>query len=80
MNKIKEANAKISKLIAQAEALISEAEAIADETGASFSFSVAYGMGGSYQGRGDKVAPEGVDVDDWESSNEVGWFPSSQSC
>lgn len=81
-SEIQAANKKISKLIAEAEAKIKEAEHLADSVGTSFSFSVAYGMGGSYVGKHIPVEGEEEETEEWESSDEdqEGWYPSSQSC
>lgn len=70
----KEIQAKIKVHTDAAYASIAEACKIADEYGASFSFDVAYGMGGSYQGGPDDGK------EDWEDDREIGWFPSSQGC
>src|ERR1039457_885800 len=83
---IQAANVKISKLIAEAAAKIKEAEHLADTVGTSFSFSVAYGMGGSYVGKHIPVEEEREESEEWEPSwessdeDEEGWYPSSQSC
>ncbi len=72
--RIKDANDKIGALISEAEAKISEAEKIANEAGVTFSFSVAYGMGGTY-------FPPKIKEDDeeWEPS-DTGWVSSSAQC
>lgn len=44
-------NEQITKLVNEAYAAIHKAEEIADEYGEGFSFSLAYGMGGYYEGR-----------------------------
>ena len=64
-----EAAAKIADLVAQAHNAINEAESLADEHKLDFSFSVAYGMGGTYYPAGHKYG--------W---TEEGWNPSSHSC
>lgn len=51
-------------------ACIKEAEKIADEAGVSFSFDLAYGMGGYY------TPPKLAD----EDYGEVGWNSSSSRC
>lgn len=60
---------KIDALTKLAHAAIGEAETLADEYEIEFSFSVAYGMGGTY-GRS------------WDASSdsEFEWQSSSQSC
>lgn len=79
-----EENRKVGyKLIAEkteaARKLIKEAEEIANNTGCSFIFSVAYGMGGSYYPK-----PTGnpiVDADgDHRYDEEHGWVSSSANC
>lgn len=72
----KEANAKISKKLAEATALIRECEAIADEFGVEFHWDgPEYGMGGYY-------TPdfEHSDEESWYNSDETGWQASSHSC
>jgi hypothetical protein len=64
-----EAVARIAVLVVAAEKNIREAEVLADEHGLDFSFSPAYGMGGTYYGEGHKY--------EWV---EHGWNPSSMSC
>ena len=57
----------------QVKDFIAEAEKIADEYGVQFSFSLEYGMGGTYY-------PTSTNDDrDWDESNE-GWVSSSNSC
>jgi len=63
-----EAVAEIANLTEAAYEAIRKAEALADEYGVDFSFSVSYGMGGSYIS---KKTPE------WD---EEGWVSSSQNC
>lgn len=68
------ANEKIEALLREARVKISEAEAIADETGETFNFDLAYGMGGSYY-------PEKyVESNDWMDSDDTGWVSSSAQC
>lgn len=47
---IKEANAQIAKLVAEAYAALETAEAVADKYNLVFDFDPAYGMGGYYDG------------------------------
>lgn len=68
----KEAMKKISALTGEARNLIREAEEIAKEAKVSFSFDVAYGMGGTY-------VPEGAE-DGYMNNGESGWQASSHSC
>jgi hypothetical protein len=68
-----EANAKISEHLAAAYASINEAETLAVEHGLSFSFEVAYGMGGSFSGS--EYGQPGEFGDEFD-----GWYASSQSC
>ena len=62
---------QIDDLVKEAHKKIQEAEKIADEHQETFSFDLAYGMGGTY-------FPEGWD-DSWDSSEE-GWVSSSAMC
>lgn len=74
-NTRKTADKQISDLLSQARSLITQAEDIADENGVTFSFSLEYGMGGTYY-------PHGREDDgdhEWESSYE-GWVSSSSQC
>jgi len=68
-----EAAKAISEKVSEAYAAINAAESIADEYKLDFNFSVAYGMGGYYNGD-----PEDRDDDDDEMND--GWSPSSQGC
>jgi hypothetical protein len=61
--------AKIAELVQQAYDALNEAESVADEHKLDFSFSPAYGMGGTYYPAGHEYK--------WV---EEGWNPSSQSC
>jgi non-ribosomal peptide synthetase component E (peptide arylation enzyme) len=65
-----EAKKAIEDKIQAAYALINEAEEIADKYKLSFGFSVAYGMGGYYDG----------DPENRSEYSEDGWYASSQSC
>lgn len=65
----------IATYVAQAYAAIAEAQKLADETGVTFSFSVNYGMGGTYY----PAKKTDEDDGDWSSSSE-GWISSSESC
>ena len=72
-NTRKTADQQIADLLSQARSLISQAENIADENGVTFSFSLEYGMGGTYY-------PHGLENDhEWESSFE-GWVSNSSQC
>lgn len=79
MNK-KTANEKISVLVKEAKEKIREAEKIATEAGVSFSFSVAYGMGGEFVADPEEIA----DIrryDSWKfEDGKPAWYASSQSC
>ena len=67
------ATTRIEECKARAMAAIAEAEKIADEYCVQFSFSLEYGMGGTYY-------PTSTNDDrDWDESNE-GWVSSSNSC
>jgi hypothetical protein len=72
----KAAYEKIAELVKQAHEKIKEAEGLADEHGCEFSFSLEYGMGGTYY---PKQKPDTEDADRWESSDE-GWVSSSARC
>jgi hypothetical protein len=74
----REAMVLIEEKTNQANELIIEAQKIADKFGLEFSFTVAYGMGGYYCGKGSE---------DWEEtsySSDYGktgyWMPSSKNC
>ena len=72
-NTRKTADKQITDLLSQARSLITQAENIADENGITFTFSLEYGMGGTYY-------PHGRENDhEWESSFE-GWISSSSQC
>lgn len=74
-NTRKTADKQISDLLSQARSLITQAEGIADDNGVTFSFSLEYGMGGTYY-------PHGREDDgdhEWDSSYE-GWVSSSSQC
>jgi hypothetical protein len=67
---------RIAAKVKEAEDAIKAAEQIADEHQVSFSFTPAYGMGGSYYPK--KV--EGVERENnWWGSDE-GWVSSSRNC
>lgn len=44
----KEAQTRVNAIKTEIDKLVTEAEKLCDETGASFSLNIAYGMGGSY--------------------------------
>lgn len=74
--KRKEAQEKIAELTNQAEKLIDEATLIADGAGISFSWDLAYGMGGSYE-------PIGSTDWDWGANTirkQGEWVSSSSQC
>lgn len=73
---IKKASEQISELVADAYDNIKRAQELADAHGLEFSFDLAYGMGGTYIGKGYSERTG----NDWYSSNEGEWRPSSQSC
>ncbi len=70
--KKKEALKNIAEKTKLAMELIKECTKIADEAKVSFSFDIAYGMGGTY--RGDPETRRGEDYHD------DGWHASSYSC
>lgn len=78
-DEIRQKTAELNDIVNKIEELIASAETLADEYGLNFSLSPAYGMGGSFQGRGTLIN------DDFESSDEYnednyGWTSSSQNC
>lgn len=75
--KKRRASAQVSGLVQEAYNKLHEAEKIANEYGIVFSFSPAYGMGGTYYPpRNDDYN----DSDDWYDSDEQGWVSSSEQC
>ena len=75
VNTRKTADKHITDLLSQARSQITQAENIADENGITFTFSLEYGMGGTYY-------PHGREDDgdrEWDSSYE-GWVSSSSQC
>lgn len=74
-----EAYAKISALTAEAKAKVKEAGKIADDHGVDFSFSVSYGMGGTYKGQSPvrRAAREALGV---SGTDDFGWSSSSSQC
>jgi hypothetical protein len=76
---IKEANQQIAELLDGAYTNINKAEAIANEFGLEFDWDLEYGMNGTFYGTGYKPSWAASD-DDWISSDNQGWNPSSQSC
>ena len=74
-NTRKTADKQITDLLSQARSLITQAENIADENGITFTFSLEYGMGGTYYPHG----RENDGDDEWDSSYE-GWVSSSSQC
>lgn len=83
-----EAYAKISALTAEAKAKVKEAERIADEHGVDFSFSVSYGMGGTYKGQSPvrraalmKLSREECEIlGVAENTDDFSWQSSSSQC
>jgi hypothetical protein len=73
----KQITARINSKLTKAKELIKECEVLAEKHKVVFSFSPAYGMGGTY-------FPHPEKAEDWESSNcyeeQYGWQPSSQGC
>ena len=74
-----QAVAEIQRLTQEAQTLITQAEQLADEYGIPFTFSVAYGMGGTY-------IPAPSDKEDWnrsdcyEDEENYGWVSSTSDC
>jgi len=87
MNKQKAAK-EIAEKTAEAMRLVRECEKIADENDIDFSFSVSYGMGGTYVPKRQKPAEKNRKSsvgscwggnDDYDN-RESGWQASSNSC
>lgn len=80
---------EISQKLAQAKSIIRECEKIADETGESFSWSLGYGMGGTYRPANQlqiqalnkltEEEKEALDLQDLEVE-KGGWNSSSSNC
>ncbi len=68
------AQKEIQRLLSEARTLVRQAEELAKENKLSFSFSIAYGMGGTFTGDPDE------DWGGYDSSSNVGWHPSSHNC
>lgn len=71
--------AELAEMVKLAEDALARAEKLADESGLSFSFEPAYGMGGTYYGKGKSAQDSPSDPYDW-SDDSWGWYSSSQSC
>lgn len=79
----KEALEKIEKLKEKALKLISEAEEIATEAGVTFSWDLAYGMGGWFRPKREAGKNEDGELtsdEDYADSDEGGWESSSSNC
>ncbi len=84
-----EAYKVISNNLAQAKALIKECERLADETGESFTWSLGYGMGGTYR-PANKIQMQALAklTDEEKEALEIndfpvrkgGWNSSSDNC
>lgn len=72
----KRAAEQVSELVQEAYNKLNEAQKIAKEYGIVFSFSPAYGMGGTYYPPRDD---DYNDSDEWYGSDE-GWVSSSADC
>lgn len=72
----KEKTGELARLVQEAREALKAAEKFADEHKLSFTFDPAYGMGGTYYGKGFWDAQKEGD-DDWYSSQEDGWVCSS---
>lgn len=68
---------EIAVLVNNALTAINEAEKLANEHSLDFFFGPAYGMGGTYYGKGSEDVPDYVDG---YSGQKFGWAASSQSC
>lgn len=69
----------IDEKVKAAYALITEAQVIADEHKLSFSFDVAYGMGGTYLGNPED-RESAYRYGDYDRDSDDGWRPSSRGC
>ena len=71
-----EAIAKLAEVLKVAQEKLEEAQAIADEFALEFSWDLAYGMGGTYEGKGTTQG--------WGSNGKVReqgeWVSSSSTC
>lgn len=74
-NKKKKALEELEVHLNRARKEISKAESIADEHGLSFNWDLAYGMGGTYTGKGVTTEEQ---KEEW--GNEDGWRSSSSGC
>lgn len=68
-------NKKLKELVSTAEAALAEAELFAIKHGLEFSFSPAYGMGGTFYGSMEDSNKSYYGID-----NDHGWIASSQTC
>lgn len=73
----KEARIKIADAVNAAQSALTIAQAYADYYGESFGWDLAYGMGGTYFGKGSDQHPN---EDCSSSDTDDGWYSSSQSC
>jgi len=83
--KIKKAYQQIEELLNEARKKIREAQEIADENSLIFSFDVAYGMGGSYEGKGVEYEDGQYDIKGnfkikIKTRKHGEWIPSSHTC
>lgn len=81
----KAANEGIAVEIEIAMKAIARAQEIADASGVSFSWDLAYGMGGYYtptrtNSKGEVFNEDGRKLKDWEISESTGWRSSSSEC
>ena len=69
---------ELNELVSKAYKAVNEAEAYARKYGLTFHFEVAYGMGGTFDGR----TPEQQEEEDGyiNSDSDGGWLSSSMSC
>lgn len=70
----------LSELVKYTEECLRKCEDYADEHGLDFNFEPAYGMGGTYSGKGNSSLTEPDDPYDWNYGESWGWYSSSQSC
>lgn len=69
----------LTELVKFAEGALLECEKYADEHGLDFTFEPAYGMGGTYHGKGTSEYDDQGDPYDWKNQS-WGWYSSSASC
>lgn len=77
----KEIYEKIADLLTVSQKAIEEAQALADEHALSFTWDLAYGMGGTYEGKGtEKYDYYGPPDKKYTERTEGEWVSSSSTC